>query len=267
MSNRFDNSTKRINRAKLHLAETVKQWNAVMNPDKYETVFERRGLYQIVAKAVVEVALSNDIDLELGEYFYQLRAALDGMFWEASILQGGSDPPPHETRVAFPLYEKESDFKNSTAWKGSFSPKLKQWLEAIQPYNIDASAEPNLKMLCGRLKTLHDCARKDRHRRLHSVAAIPKQFSFEFQVPPNVLLTDITPLPCNFLNNEFYFLAFTARVTDGTAPELRFKSALMIEIRVDELSGLVGRELGDELENIILAVREVIEVFKAEYPT
>jgi hypothetical protein len=54
--------------------------------------------------------------LDLGEFLYQLRAALDACIHQAAILESGKDPHPDEKALEFPICVSSEEFKNS-GWK------------------------------------------------------------------------------------------------------------------------------------------------------
>ena len=205
----------------------------------------------------------NDFSLELGEFFYQLRAALDGAVYQATVIEHGSDPPPDENRIEFPLYPSPDKFNNSAANKGPLPNDFKSWFQSIQPYTVGKPPYAGDTLLAYRLKTLHDCARKDRHRRLHVLAVVPTEVNWEFEGLGDVVITSIHPLPANFLEDECEFLRFQ---TSAPPPKgVKLKTDISVEIGVAEIPGVVGNRLFEELAAILNSVGHAVNQFEQWY--
>jgi hypothetical protein len=124
----------------------------------------------------------------LGEWLYNLRCALDYAVFATALYDSGTDPPPEQGSLPFPIYTTEQLFVDDHyRLKGLSDYHRDELLEPIQPYHcddIDASA-----LLC-----LHRLARNDRHRRLHVLSALPAESNPEVVVhtdkPHTVLISD-----------------------------------------------------------------------------
>ncbi len=179
----FTDSWKRIERAVVHGKAFKAEWESLIQPESYRVFIEMESDWTSgVAKAVPHVIPKNDLALELGEFFYQLRAALDAAVYQAAIFAEGVDTPTKQDSIEFPIYIDSGKFNKNPINKPPFPEELRDWLESIQPYNTAKTANTNYSTLNGTLKLLHDCARKDRHRRLHVIAAVPIQLNCGFEI-------------------------------------------------------------------------------------
>jgi hypothetical protein len=207
----------------------------------------------------------NDISLELGEFFYQLRAALDGVAFEAMVLETAQDPPPRESSVEFPIYEKPEKF-----WKNPLIQTIPsdaaKWLESIQPYRYTSNSDADLRELGRLLQLLHNCARKDRHRRLHFIVAGAVELKTAFECDPGVSISNVKAVPIDFLGEESDFLTFDTTFTDVAQCGIRLKTALTIEFGLREFPDCIGQGVMNELERLMLATREIVDVFEKGYP-
>jgi hypothetical protein len=102
--------------------------------------------------------------IALGEYFYNLRAALDGAVYDAAVADTGKEPPPKPERLQFPVAVTREMFRRSLAQIEPLSIDNKRLIEASQPYR---GPEPRGTALYW----VNEMARKDRHRHLHLLGA------------------------------------------------------------------------------------------------
>jgi hypothetical protein len=239
---KFEDSWRRIDRAIGHARTITKQWPNLLDPTvKPKIVPKENGKY--AAQVRVKRDDTNDFALELGEFFYQLRAALDGVAYQAVVLETGFDPPPRESSVEFPLYDDPKRFEKCPLMTETQLPiVVREWLESIQPYRFAQSSNPDTIELGRRLKILHDCARKDRHRKLHLVVAGISSLKASFECSPNVQISNVKPVPIDFLGDEVDFLTFDAVITDLSQDTLiRLKTDLLVEIGMVEFPDHIGQ--------------------------
>lgn len=256
----FKDSWKRIERAIAHGDAFKAEWQRVVDPNLYATSIEMNSDWTSgIAKAVARSPPENDMALELGEFFYQLRAALDAAVYQIAVFEQGIDPPANEDRIEFPINHKPSGFENSAVNKGPFPKELRNWIEKIQPYNANQTANTQYSTLNAALTILHDCARKDRHRRLHVVAAVPTGGTVGFSYSPGVKITNFKSLPVNFLNGESIFLSFGVEgiCREGSA-KIQLNTNIIVEVSIDEIAIPAGGNLGVQLERLVEATRFVL---------
>ena len=112
------------------------------------------------------------MELELGGYLYQLRAALDGAIYASAIEDTGSDPPPKASSMKFPICEQRKDWNSQSRKIASLNQGRKPFIELMQPFE-EPKLEPKLRIgnfnRC--LRFLNELARIDRRRRLHTFVA------------------------------------------------------------------------------------------------
>src|SRR5271170_6883087 len=143
---RFKNSWSRLDRATNHIAAFQTEWNLLLSQDPFGSVVrydQDNGCYiaSLTASETSREAIRNtSLPLILGEYAYQLRAALDGLIWDAITFTQGAEPPADANRLEFPVLNgKVRNFRDCGFHKFPFPDKLKTWLESIQP---DSAEKP-----------------------------------------------------------------------------------------------------------------------------
>ena len=206
-----------------------------------------------------------NLALELGEFFYQLRAALDGLIYRAVMLKKSSNFTPNENRLQFPITTKPSEFKDKAVEFAPLSDGLKFWLESIQPYNASKVVGTDDESLINLLVLLNDCARKDRHRKLHVVAALPADFEFDFSgFNPACRVVSFEVTQGNALENEAVLFRFAL---DGHVPGMthEMKFDLSFEISVEEIVGVQGPETGVVIKSLVNAVSAIIYRFEKDF--
>lgn len=244
------------------------EWKRVVHPSAYTTSIEMNSDWTGgVAKAVANIVPKHDMALELGEFFYQLRAALDAAVYQIAVFEQGIDPPANVDRLEFPINHKPSGFENSALHAGPFPKELRDWIETIQPYNTEKTANTTYPTLNRSLLLLHNCARKDRHRRLHVVVAVPTGGRVEFIPTPGVKITNVQSVRANFLEGESIFLTFgVERVSGLTSANIKLNTDLTVDVSIDEIAIQGGGEtLGGELNRFIEAARFVVSNLEDGY--
>lgn len=263
----FIDAWKRIERARKHGLAFKGECERIINPEAYTTIPEMNSDWtRGTVKAVTNVIRENDISLELGEFFYQLRAALDAAVYQVAVMQHGSEPPPNENRIEFPICPTPDAFNRNPVSKPPFPQRLRDWIETIQPYNTAKTASMKYAALNRKLQIIHDCARKDRHRRLHIVAAVPTALDWEFQIEGPGRVTFVNPVPGNFLENECVFLEFGFEGSTKTeTTNIKLATAVAIEAAFPEVPVPPGSNLGSELAVLIYCAEFVLRSFESEY--
>ncbi|HEY0309298.1 MAG TPA: hypothetical protein VGB94_14140 [Acidobacteriaceae bacterium] len=263
----FADSRRRIRRAVGHGKAFKEQWESLLHPESFATSVEVDGDWRSgVVKATPAAIPDHDLALELGEFFYQLRAALDGAIYTASALAEGINPPSNQDRVEFPICTTVSKFDSNAVNRLPFPEVLRDWIETIQPYNTAKTANTTYSNLNEALLRLHDCARKDRHRRLHVVVAAPRDVQWQFAITPPGKVVDVQALDCNFLEGETVFMRF---MIEGINPKIPCKinliTAVTMEVAIEELPTVMGGNIGIEMDKILRATEFVIDTFESGY--
>ena len=267
MSRQFEDSWRRIDRAISHARVISQQWPALL-----DTTAQPKIVQHSVDKYAVQVKVKkenqNDFALEVGEYFYQLRAALDSVAFRTVVLETGYDPPPRENSIEFPIYTKPDRFENCpliTLTK--FPPIIKEWIRSVQPYSYPKASDPDIQEMGRLLEVLHDCARKDRHRKLHMIVAGISKLKTRFETSPNVRISNVQPVPIDFFGDEVDFLTFDAVITDRSLDtHVKLHTDMTVDLGMMEFPNQIGQDLMNELERVMIAARHVVQVFEDGYP-
>ena len=122
-----------------------------------------------------EAAFSRDRwALIIGDCVHNLRSALDHLVYAIAVREAGTDPPPDERRLQFPICDSPVKFSEQEWRLQSLSQTVRTVLEAVQPYK---RLHPSLPPLLGLLREFDD---RDKHRLLN--VAVDRQQTGNFQV-------------------------------------------------------------------------------------
>lgn len=275
MANRFKNSLSRLERARHHLAAFKTEWDRLLAQNRFGSAVRRdddSGWYiaSITSDNVTRHAISNTtLPLILGEYAYQLRAALDGLIWDAITFMQGTEPPADANRLEFPILNgKRRDFEKCAFHKFSFPNKLADWMKSIQPGSAEKPLGDPDRGLANALEDVHNLARFDRHRRLRIIAAFPTELyaNIVFDPPIGFKAIDREGLPCNILGDEYDLLRFKIQSPTGLPPKkIRIETGAKFEIFFEDIPRLNDTPSGEHLVMLVDAVHHVISRFEEEF--
>ncbi len=259
----FPDSWRRIDRAHTHGKNFREMWERWGHSEAHNVRIEMNDDWTAgEVKAIPKSLPDEDVALLLGEFFYQLRAALDSLIYQASIYAEGIDPPSNEGQVEFPICIDPGKFARNAVNRSPVPKDLRDWLEAIQPYMTRDESSPN-HQLGYYLELLHDCARKDRHRKLHVAAAVPFEMGVSFSTTPGVTISDIEPVPCNLLDNETTVLQFrVGGVTRDNFAKIRLETQIGVKLGLIDIPIADDGNIGEELTKILNAVVWVTHFFE-----
>jgi|SRR5690625_145595 len=125
------------------------------------------------------------LSLFLGEFLYELHAALDNALYAAAIIDSGDNPPPKADKLEWPICRSEEAWKRQRSRLSALSKELQDDLYAIQPFNAEAQGWNCLAIL-------NDMARLDRHRAVHFITSFA---SDGWMKHDEELVTDLEVLP------------------------------------------------------------------------
>lgn len=111
------------------------------------------------------IALPPEPMLLLGEFAYQLRAALENCLYAVAIIASGANPPPGAGSLQWPICDDPEAFARQRSRLKHLPKHLVDCLELIQPYRAEMPAWNSLRLL-------NELARVDRHRALHDIALV-----------------------------------------------------------------------------------------------
>lgn len=134
-----------------------------------------------------------ELELELGEYLYQLRAALDGAVYASAIEDTGTDPPPNPSTTEFPICKDLKEWNGQARKIVSLNSGRQRFIRLMQPFE-EPSIEPQYRIanFNRSLRFLNELARLDRHRRLHTFCTFVVRSEPQFRYPEEVRLQKIT---------------------------------------------------------------------------
>jgi hypothetical protein len=262
----FEDSNRRFDRALIHAKAFKAIWESLVKPESFSTEIKLNANRTTgVVRAIHPDFPENDLAIEIGEMFYQLRAALDCAVYKAAVLAESIDPPSNEDRVEFPIYSSSKRFQGNPVNDSPFPSKLRDWLELIQPYNADKTENTELANLWRFLEILHDCARKDRHRKLHLIAAVPSSVQYSIDPPGLVKAVRIIG-DANFLEGKDEFLAFdlVQSIPGGYQGKFQLNTDIMVEISIENvIRPIMPGQSGYVFARILESVRFVLDYFES----
>ena len=271
---RFTNSWARLDRAASHLTAFKDEFRAILNDEsppavcRYDKDSRWFAARFVLPKASVERIKRNVLSLELGEYAYQLRAALDGLIWDAITITQGTEPPSNANRVEFPITDGVTrPFEDCGFLKFPFPDRLRTWLKSIQ-LNADEKPEGDPdRGVPTALGDIHNLARFDRHRRLRVVAAVPT--NLRFRVNTGDVLSKLVAwelMDCDLLGGQPEFLRFQLETPDGILlQKATLQTDISFDVLLEDIEPFEGISAGTQLGMLIDAVGHIIARFEKEF--
>src|SRR6185437_5378763 len=199
---------------------------------------------------------SNQLALELGELAYQLRAALDGLIWDAVTYTQGAETASDAKglhRLEFPLSPewKANDVDKDRFHGFPFPQKLIDWMRTIQPGTADKPAGHPDFGLPNTLKDVHDLARLDHHRRLRVVGMIPTNQRIDIieTEPPGGGAISHEWLGCDPLDGKYDVIRIKIICPGGLFPyKVNFKPDFTFTVRAEGIRLYGGDHIGIQLD-------------------
>jgi hypothetical protein len=260
----FAKCVARIDRAVYHSNEVANVWNSLDISRMLEVAVFVKDDGSGVMEIEQHEPLPEILELELGEYLYQLRAALDGAVYASAIEDSGLNAPSNPAALEFPLCEKAKDWPRQARKIAQLNAGRQRFIEACQPF-AEPQLEPELRILNSNraLRILNDLARIDRHRRLHTLATAVSMGQPLFEFPEGVSL-------CSLELKDAYS-------SDGPAARfslvgwkhgmnLRANPNAEIDISLESVEPAchVNDTLPNRLKSIVQNVRIIVSLLKAD---
>lgn len=271
---RFKNSWARTERAAMHLIAFKSEWERVFSDNGITTVarYDEDSGWRIAAMSVPAAMRErldrNTLALELGEYAYQLRAALDGLIWDAMTLTQGTEPATNTNRVEFPVVDGITrEFKDCGFMKFPFPDQLKTWLESIQPGAAEKPEGDPDRGLSTALSDIHNLARFDRHRRLRIIAAVITHLRFGIVSDPKGQIVARERIDSfDLFGGQYEFLRFKVETADRTdLRHLALKTEIAFEALLEDIRPFPGMDAGSQLGSYISAVQYIVSMFEKAF--
>lgn len=264
----FDACWERISRARSHRQAIAKLWNDFLQEDEGSGPWLPGVHVDSLGKGTIWLEqtrdLPGDLALELGEFLYQLRAALDSCIYEAACLVSGQRPPPNEQDLEFPISDSAVAFRKS---RWHIRPlerhrELVNVIETVQPYLVadDLPAEALVRSPNRALGMLHDWARKDRHRKLHIIGSWASNIApLVVVAPPARVVASERPPQGLYLKEETVILTFKVEGWQA-GMSARVNPRMTIDLAIDESPPPAADSdtLGWRLKCMTVVVGEVV---------
>jgi hypothetical protein len=196
VSELFSKCHARIARAVDHANEAAKVWNSLdIKHLLAVTLFVGDDGTGTLDVDQIE-PLPESLELELGEYLYQLRAALDGSVYASAIQDSGQNPPPKASSIEFPICESKEEWPKQSRKIARLNAGRQRFIGVTQPF-AEPPLEASLLVLNSNrcLRLLNELARIDRHRRLHTLIAAISMDRPLFELPEGTRLEKLEVRP------------------------------------------------------------------------
>lgn len=183
----------RIARANAHATRMAELWDEIPLSDltEVESFVEDDGNGFLWLRPK-ESAWPEELELKLGEYLYQLRAALDGAVYACAIEDSGIDPPPNPSSTEFPICSDQKEWSRQERKLASLNAGRKRFIKLMQPFHEgELEARYRIANYNRCLGFLNDLARLDRHRRLHTFCTFVARSEPQFRYPSEVKLHNL----------------------------------------------------------------------------
>jgi hypothetical protein len=159
----------RYDRAIVHREEAAKVWADFLDHDDAYSISlymepEREGVGRGTVVVRQYEPIPSLLSILMGEYFYNLRAALDYAVYATAVIDNGwHDPPPRERDLQFPVCDTPESWRANAFHVAPLSERHRSWIEQVQPYQ--GAEDPKVRGIYW----LNHLARLDRHRELRVV--------------------------------------------------------------------------------------------------
>lgn len=180
----------RFDRAVTHRDAAMKLWSDFLgNGDAYDVRLYVQPEGEGVGRGTLrcwpsEEMPTSELAILFGEYFYNLRAALDYAVYATAIIDNGwRNPPPGEHILQYPVCDTPASWRKNAYHVGPLSEKHRTWIESVQPYvGTDDPTERGIYWL-------NHLARLDRHRALRVIGAYVSESTPTVRVKAPVVVT------------------------------------------------------------------------------
>jgi hypothetical protein len=173
----FEGCFARLDRAREHRDAFGAEWARYLDRHPARLTYEVKDNGQGTVSIIRTEPPPHRLSLLIGEFLYELRAALDNCLYEVAVQHSGQDPPPGETVLQFPIYDTPRAWKTNLYRLEHLSEEHRAMLERIQPYQAERQDWNCLRILNRR-------ARSDRHRTLHLVGSVLADGALLVEAPP-----------------------------------------------------------------------------------
>lgn len=206
----FEGCCSRIARAEAHHANLAKTWNEFIDEEPYYAYADiaSDGSGHLLVEPRYS-PLPDMFAIELGEFLYQIRAALDASVYAVAIRETGKDPPPNARDLGFPICASLNEFRRQDTRIRPLRGTRREFIESVQPFNMpDLSPELAVFNFNRMLGVLNHWSIIDRHRRLHVVGSWASDASPKLRLPVGCRLQQIEVREGTILESDGVIASF-----------------------------------------------------------
>ena len=258
--NLFSKCNARIDRAIEHSNRMAELWNdaRLRNMVEFRVEVDHKGCGTMWLEEISS-DLPLELELELGEFLYQLRAALDGAVYACAIQDSSANPPPDASRIEFPICTKEDEWRRQSKKVAALNSGRRRFIGLMQPFaEPDLSPELRICSYNRSLRFLNDLARMDRHRTLHSLCTAVAGAKPLLRLPKGVKLLKLKTCEVGNLDGE----PLATFELGGWQPGLQISANpnvdLNISIREIEPPCFDNDYLSERLQSMVYSTRMII---------
>lgn len=238
------------------------------NDEPYKTVHEMSDNRNGVLKVIHTKPLSPTLALEIGEFFYQLRATLDAAIWKVHILSGGAEDALYATRIEFPICDTPKRFIEAAFHKIPTPDDFKLWITSIQPcFAEEFPNEPEVvAVLRNALLIIHDRARKDRHRRLNIIGAYLSSNTVLLEVTPPASVAYVeTVSDADVFKDGAIYARFGLDNADSATTKIKAQGGFVVQVAIEEIPAAPDVDVAKQLGYLSAAVAIIIHKFERTF--
>lgn len=173
--NPFEACWHRWDRADEHRRALTSLWNEYIADHPFDYSLDHAGDGTYILRVWQQRQMPAAMSVVMGEWLYNLRAALDYTMWATAAYVACEVPPPGEAVLQYPIYDDPAAWQRNLYRLRGLTEGHRKLLETMQPFNSDADANF--------LGWINRLARIDRHRRLVDGTACISQLEPVFAVP------------------------------------------------------------------------------------
>ncbi len=201
----------------------------------------------------------SSLTVEIGEFLYNTRAALDYTACELARYNRESI----DEQVEYPIFLDRSDFRNPASQEltrgvkrriGKLAAVHQAIIERQQPFNrSDGAADDDPLWL------LYVLSNHDRHQFIHLVSTITSESFHDFSPPEAAARFEQISVSYGAFENRAEVARF--RIKDGAALDVNVESRVRFNVAFDEMGPGGGRVVTQTLGAIGVRVGEIIKDF------
>jgi hypothetical protein len=229
-----------------------------MEDDPYSFSVTHQGDGEFVMTLWQDVPPPPEVSVLMGEWFYNLRCALDYAVYATAICDSGTDPPPGERVLQFPCCFTEANWGENLYRLKPLTERHRYLIECNQPYRCE---DPDFSAL----GWLHRLARIDRHRRLHIMGAYTAELDPLIAVPMGCTVDTSVPLERVVVDGDTEIGRFTVTPWES-GWKLQVNPRLGLDPEMTDWQSTTGRwsslDYGQRLNALSVAVEATVAVLE-----